>query len=144
MTTRTSTPQIGMALALAALLTVTTIGRSTEARAEMEKQTDQVALMGQFIDLMSGYLAVSKEWMAMIHDDDQFAYLVIEGIAEVYKENGKPMAAVSEFEALLPRFSHRPALQRAIRFKLRDLHKDHGRSEDALEQLHALIEEVAE
>ena len=97
-----------------------------------------LSTINQFIELMGGYLDISEQWMKLVEDDDFVIYLVAEGITEVYEAKGDPAGAVPELEKLADQFKGRPRVATAIRFKLRDLYKDSGQLDKALDELHAI------
>jgi len=93
----------------------------------------------QFLGVMQGYLEVSKQWMQHLEDPDMVVFLATEGIVEAYEEKGDKMGAVPELQDLLEKYGNNRVIRTAIRFKLRDLYKDSGQFDKALEELHAVL-----
>ena len=71
-------------------------------------------------------------------------FFAIEGIVEIYEQQGRRRDAIPHLRDVLERHSGNPTVRTITRFKLRDLYKETGQPDLALEELDTIIDEIAE
>jgi hypothetical protein len=108
--------------------------------AQASPGSEELAAIQQFVTLMKDYLDVSEFWMTMLSEPDLAAFLVAEGITEIYEEKGDKAGAIPELEKMLVKYEKNATVVRAIRFKLRDIYKETGQTDKALSQLRAILD----
>ncbi|MEM8934680.1 MAG: tetratricopeptide repeat protein [Acidobacteriota bacterium] len=118
-------------------LTATLVLISAPTLADETEQTE-------FIGVMHGYLQVAEQYTALTTRSDSAVYFAIEGIVEVYERRGELDKAVQHLEKILDAHGENQAIRNLVRFKLRDLYNETGRSQRALEELDRIIAENAD
>jgi hypothetical protein len=98
---------------------------------------------GAFVQLMSQYLALGNAVVDTAERPEAAIFLAIEGIFEVYEQRRDAPNAVQHFERMLEDYGENQTVRNLIRFKLRDIYKETGQSDKALEQLELIIAENA-
>ncbi|MEM7352531.1 MAG: hypothetical protein AAF657_17155, partial [Acidobacteriota bacterium] len=68
-------------------------------------------------------------------------FLAIEGIIEVYEERREKAKAIPHLERIVEQNGDNQTVRNIVRFKLRDLYRETGRSDKAIEQLELVIAE---
>ena len=96
-----------------------------------------------FLELMSQYLALGNAVVDTAERPEAAIFLAIEGIFEVYEQRRDAPNAVQHFERLLEQHGDNQTVRNLIRFKLRDIYKETGQMDKALEQLDLLVAENA-
>ena len=95
----------------------------------------------ELIELMGNYLGFSNHWVETASKPDAAIYLAIEGIIEVYEERREKAKAIPHLERIVQQNADNRTVRNIARFKLRDLYRETGRSDQAIEQLELVIEE---
>jgi len=95
----------------------------------------------EFIDLMANYLGLSNHWVETASKPETAVFLAIEGIIEVYEERREKAKAIPHIERIVEKNADNRSVRNIARFKLRDLYKETGRSDKAIEQLELVIAE---
>ena len=96
-----------------------------------------------FVDLMNQYLALGNAVVDTAERPEAAIFLAIEGIFEVYEQRRDAPNAIQHFERLLREHGENQTVRNLIRFKLRDIYKETGQSDKALEQLDLIVAENA-
>jgi len=94
-----------------------------------------------FVDLMNNYLEFNDRWVEMAAKTRSAVHMAVEGIVELHVEGGEPDKAVEHLERIAKKFDDNRAVTTLIRFKLRDLYKEMGQTQRAMEQLELILEE---
>ena len=129
---------MGSKFRLVVLAAWCTLALAATGAAQAAERSDEE----RFIDIMSGYLDMSSQWVQMASDRQAVIFFAVEGIVEVYEERGEVRRAIPHLEGILEKYPENGAIRSIIRFKLRDLYRDTGQHEQALQQLEALIDEM--
>ncbi len=124
-----------LTLAFVALIVVTA-GWLTPA--SQGDQTEDPDTTMNFLSMMDRYLELSRRWVDMASRDDSAVYLALEGITEIYDGRGAKDKAIAHLERLLAD-TQDPGKRNLIRFKIRDLYNETGRTERSLEVLDAIV-----
>ena len=93
------------------------------------------------LDVMSSYLALIDQAVDMAGRPESASMLAIEGIFEVYEQRRDAKGAIEHFQGLLVKHQSNRAVRTIIRMKLRDIYKEIGELDKALEQLDLVIAE---
>ena len=96
-----------------------------------------------FVDLMNQYLALGNAVVDTAERPEAAIFLAIEGIFEVYEQRRDAPNAIQHFERMLKDYGENQTVRNLIRFKLRDIYKETGQSDKALEQLDLIVAENA-
>ena len=96
-----------------------------------------------FLDVMRGYLDVAGQYTELASRPEASIYFAIEGIVEVYERRGELDKAVEHLEKMLEDHGENQTVRNLLRFKLRDLYNETGRSAQALRELDAIVAENA-
>lgn len=96
-----------------------------------------------FVDLMNQYLALGNAVVDTAERPEAAIFLAIEGIFEVYEQRRDAPNAIQHFERMLREHGENQTVRNLIRFKLRDIYKETGQSDKALEQLDLIVAENA-
>ena len=129
----------GKAVALAGLLWVTLLALPASGMAR-----DQFSDEHAFIDLMNGYLGVAEQYVDLAGRREGVIYFAVEGIVEIYEERGEVRAAIPHLERILERHGDDPQIRALVSFKLRDVYRETGQEERALEILDSIVALAAE
>jgi tetratricopeptide (TPR) repeat protein len=97
----------------------------------------------EFLELMNQYLSLGNMVVDTAERPEGSIFLAIEGIFEIYEDRRDAPGAIKHFENLLREHGNNLAVRNLIRFKLRDIYKETGQVEKALEQLDAIVAENA-
>ncbi len=103
----------------------------------------QAADEEDFLLLMNQYLTLGNAVVDTAERPEAAVFLAIEGIFEVYEQRRDAPSAVQHFERLLREHGSNQTVRNLIRFKLRDIYKETGQSDKALEQLDLIVAENA-
>ncbi len=117
------------------LAVIALIGTAAPAAAQERSQEER------FIDLMQAYLGVSDKWLELAGTQEAAVFFAIEGIVEIYEQQGRRRDAIPHLRDVLERHSGNPTVRTITRFKLRDLYKETGQPDLALEELDTIIDE---
>ena len=96
---------------------------------------------GAFIELFQGYLDVADNWVGMANRTDATVFFAIEGVVEIYEDQGDKAKAIPVIRAVLDKYPENQAVRNIVRFKLRELYRETGQASMALAELDAVIEE---
>lgn len=121
---------------LLALLTLVALGAAAPTVAEAPDET-------AFLEVMNRYLELADHYTELASRPETATYFAIEGIVEIYEARGARAEAVEHLERLLKEHGDDRTIRNLLRFKLRDLYNETGRSNRALEELETIIEENA-
>jgi len=105
---------------------------------------DEASQEQQFIELMDGYLGVSRQWVEMAGRREGVMFFAIEGIVEIYEERGELRAAIPHLERILRDHGTDGAVRVIVSFKLRDVYRKTGQEQRALEILDDVIARAAQ
>ena len=97
----------------------------------------------QFLALMNSYLTLGNTVVDTAERPEAAVFLAIEGIFEVYEKRRDAPGAVKHFERLLEEHGENLTVRNLIRLKLRDIYKETGQTDKALEQLDLIVAENA-
>ncbi|MEM9533373.1 MAG: hypothetical protein AAGA23_20795 [Pseudomonadota bacterium] len=120
------------ALLLSALLSVCAVWPSA-ARAE----DDPAA----FVALMDQYLSLAEKVVATADRREAAVFMALEGIFEVYEQRRDAQGAIRHLTGILERHPNDRVVRNLVRFKLRDIYKEIGELDKALEQLDLVVAE---
>lgn len=96
-----------------------------------------------FLQLMNQYLALSNAVVDTAARPEAAVYIAIEGIFEVYEQRRDAPSAVQHFERMLEQYGDNQTVRNLIRLKLRDIYKETGQTDKALQQLDLIVAENA-
>lgn len=96
-----------------------------------------------FLQLMNQYLALSNAVVDTAARPEAAVYIAIEGIFEVYEQRRDAPSAVQHFERMLNEYGDNQTVRNLIRLKLRDIYKETGQTDKALQQLDLIVAENA-
>lgn len=97
----------------------------------------------QFIGLMSQYLNLAGQVVDTASRPEATAFLAIEGIFEIYEQRRDVKGAIDHMEEIIAKYGNDRTVRNLARLKLRDIYKESGQSDKALDQLDLLIKENA-
>lgn len=103
------------------------------------EQQEQLEMMQEFISLLQNYLNVADKYTTMLKNQDIAIYMVAESMTELYEKKGDKELAIPKLEKLLEKYKSRPVVRRAILFKIKDIYKDKGKTNEALATLDKII-----
>ena len=118
----------GLALTLNAAVT-------TQANAEdlSEQQT--------FIEVMDGYLDLSRDVVELASAPETTIFLAVEGIVEIYEGRGQKADAVEHLQRIMQTHADNRVVKNIVRFKLKDIYVETGQPDKALQVLDELIQD---
>jgi len=93
----------------------------------------------QFLDTMDRYLTISERYISLASEPTAAIYFAVEGISEIYEDRGEKAQAIPHLERLLKAHKGNLAAANIIRLKLRDLYRETGQAQKALDQLDAVM-----
>ena len=96
---------------------------------------------GAEIELFLGYMEIAEQFLSFANRTDAAVFFAVEGVVEIHEDRGELAAAIPVLLGFLDQYPEDQAVRNLIRFKLRDLYRDTGQAEQALEQLRLVIEE---
>ena len=105
---------------------------------------DDIAAMEQFLSITGRYLEISDQFVEMLSSRERAVFLAVEGITEIYEDRGEKAAAIQHLEGLLEKYGDKQTVRNSIRFKLRDLYRETGQAQKALDELDQIIKENAD
>ena len=129
----------GKAMVLAVALFATFSGMNVQAGKMGAASVQQMTMMKSFIEVMRDYMAVSRQWVKMMKDDDMVIYFVAESTAEIFKAKGAPLDAIPELRALAAKCYGNPVAKKAIMFKIKDIYKEAQKYDEALKVLKEIV-----
>jgi predicted negative regulator of RcsB-dependent stress response len=97
----------------------------------------------KFIGLMSQYLGLANQVVDTASRPEATVFIAIEGIFEIYEKRRDVEGAIHHLEDILAKYGSDPTVRNLARLKLRDVYKESGQADKALEQLDLLIKENA-
>lgn len=109
-------------------------------QAQSRAEVEQVEMMTRFINLLSTYLDVADHWVEMLSQREKAIYLAAEGIKELYENKGNKLDAVPHLRKIAQRYPGNRVIQAVIHFEIRDIYKDSGQPDKALEELEKVID----
>ncbi len=95
----------------------------------------------KFVTLMSNYLSLADQVVSIANRQDAAIFLALEGIFEVYEQRKDAPGAVAHLNRILDTHAQDRVVRNLVRFKLRDIYKETGQTDKALEQLELIIKE---
>lgn len=96
-----------------------------------------------FLNLMNQYLALSNAVVDTAARPEAAVFMAIEGIFEVYEQRRDAPSAIQHFERMLKDYGDNQTVRNLIRLKLRDIYKETGQTDKALQQLDLIVAENA-
>lgn len=96
-----------------------------------------------YIAMMQSYLSLVNDAVDTVGRPEAAAMLGIEGIFEIYEQRRDAPGAVAHYERLLEAHGENRTVRTLLRLKLRDIYKETGQSDKALQQLDLIIAENA-
>ena len=97
----------------------------------------------RFVTLMNNYLDLVNSVVDSAERPEAAVFMAIEGIFEVYEQRRDAPSAVRHLEGLLAEHGDNRTVRNLIRFKLRDIYKETGQQDKALEQLDLIVADNA-
>lgn len=94
-----------------------------------------------FLDSVQAYLAVSEKFVDLANRREAAVFFAVEGIAEIHEERGELAKAAPHLIRILEQHPDNQTVRNIVHFKLRDIYRETGRSDLALQQLEAVIRE---
>ena len=94
-----------------------------------------------FLRNIQDYLAVSEKYVTLANSRETAIFFAVEGIVEIHEARGERANAVPFLQKILEKYPDNQTVRNIIHFKLRDVYKETGRSDLALVELEAVIEE---
>ena len=98
---------------------------------------------GKYVGLMSQYLTLTEQVSDVASRPESTLFLAVEGIFEIYEQRRDAPAAIKHLERILADHGNNRTLRNIVRLKLRDIYKETGQGDKALEQLDLMIDENA-
>jgi len=133
---------------LSAVILVAVLVGGTVCEAGKAKEKDEIkaeiATMREFIGLMNEFIETSEQWMELLKDKDSVAFFLAEGFSDIHEADGSPLKSIPRLEELASDYPSGSPAWLAIRFKIRDVYKEAGKHDKALEQLEMIAEANAE
>ena len=105
-----------------------------------EKANDEA----RFIEILSGYLDVSERYITLAARKEAAVYFAVEGIVEIYEARQELANAVPHLRNILNQYPDNRTVHNIVRFKLREIYNETGRSDLALNELELVIQENRE
>ena len=102
---------------------------------------DDADVQIEFIEIMTGYLDVTERIVALASTQEASVYFAVEGIVEIYEDRGELARAIPHLRKVLEQYPDNRAVRNIVRFKLRDVYKETGQADLALQELEAVIQE---
>ena len=94
-----------------------------------------------FIDTLGSYMDVSEKIISLAGRREAAIFFAIEGIVEIYEQRNELAKAPPHLQKILKKYPDNKTIRNIVRFKLRDVYNDTGRSDLALQELEAVIAE---
>ena len=94
-----------------------------------------------FIDTLDSYMDVSEKIIDLAGRREAAIFFAIEGIVEIYEQRNELAKAPPHLQKILKKYPDNKTIRNIVRFKLRDVYNDTGRSDLALQELEAVIAE---
>ena len=93
------------------------------------------------IDTLGGYMDVSERFIRLAGRPEAAIFFAIEGIVEIYEQRNELALAPPHLQNILNKYPDNKTIRNIVRFRLRDVYNDTGRSDLALRELEAIIAE---
>ena len=93
------------------------------------------------IDRLGGYMDVSERFIRLAGRPEAAIFFAIEGIVEIYDQRNELALAPPHLQKILDKYPDNKTIRNIVRFRLRDVYNDTGRSDLALRELEAIIAE---
>ena len=93
------------------------------------------------IDTLGGYMDVSERFIRLAGRPEAAIFFAIEGIVEIYEQRNELALAPPHLQKILNKYPDNKTIRNIVRFRLRDVYNDTGRSDLALRELEAIIAE---
>lgn len=103
----------------------------------------QMEAMGGFLDVMGKFLTFGKQWLQDVRDPGQALVFAVHGYEELYETKGSKAEGVSFLREMLSQCED-AGVRNTIRFAIKDALKDAGKTDDAIAEAKALIQENVE
>ncbi len=97
----------------------------------------------KFVALMNDYLTLANKMVDAAEKPQAAIFMAIEGIYEVYEQRRDAPGAVRHLSEILDNHPNDRVVRNLVRFKLRDIYKETGEADKALEQMDKIIAENA-
>lgn len=121
-------------LSLTLLLAVLTGAAAIPSALAQENPQEMVALMNDYLNLADKVVDTAQQ-------REKAIFLAVEGIFEVYEQRRDAPGAVRHLTRILDQHSDDRVVRNLVRFKLRDIYKETGDMDKALEQLDLIVAE---
>ena len=94
-----------------------------------------------FIEIMDGYLDLSRDVVDLASKQETTIFLAIEGIVEIYEGREEMGRAIDHLNKIMQAYPDNRTVRNLVRFKLKDIYVETGQTDKALQVLDAIIEE---
>ena len=94
-----------------------------------------------FIEIMDGYLNLSRDVVELASKQETTIFLAIEGIVEIYEGRGEKGRAIDHLNKIMQAYPNNIIVRNLVRFKLKDIYVETGQTDKALQMLDAIIAE---
>lgn len=95
----------------------------------------------EFVEILDGYMDVSEKFISMAGQQEAAVFFAIEGIVEIYEDRNELAKAPQHLQKILKKYPDNKTIRNIVRFKLRDVYNDTGKSDLALKELETIIAE---
>lgn len=95
----------------------------------------------EFVEILDGYMDVSEKFISMAGKQEAAVFFAIEGIVEIYEDRNELAKAPEHLQKILKKYPDNKTIRNIVRFKLRDVYNDTGKSDLALKELETIIAE---
>ena len=112
---------------------------SVSAYAENDDDFDEGEM--EFVEILDGYMDVSEKFINMAGQQEAAVFFAIEGIVEIYEDRNELAKAPQHLQKILKKYPDNKTIRNIVRFKLRDVYNDTGKSDLALKELETIIAE---
>lgn len=121
---------------LAAIIVFAMCGSfSLRAGEDVEKQQGEIKMMTQFVDMIGAYLDVQRKWKTALDDKDMTLVIAMEALVELHESKGDKLKAIPDLQKMLAKYKDNDTIRKAILFKMKDVYKDSGDPDKALDVL---------
>lgn len=112
---------------------------SVSAYAENDDDFDEGEM--EFVEILDGYMDVSEKFINMAGQQEAAVFFAIEGIVEIYEDRNELAKAPQHLQKILKKYPDNKTIRNIVRFKLRHVYNDTGKSDLALKELETIIAE---
>ena len=96
---------------------------------------EELDTMRQFLDVVGSYVEYNHRWIELVESEEGVAQMSAEGIAELHEQRGRPLDAIPALRELAQRYPEGSTARRLVHWKMKDIYKDAGKRDEALEEL---------